>query len=101
MYVAGVMGKDPNNPDADPGGAADQTRQALRNVAHVLEAAGSGLDRVIRMTVYVSDIELWGEVNEAYGDVMGDHKPARAIVPVQSFNGGYSVEIVRTAALGG
>jgi 2-iminobutanoate/2-iminopropanoate deaminase len=101
VYVAGMLGKDPANPDADPGGAGEQTRTALHNVSTVLEAAGSSLNCVIRMMVYVSDIDSWGDVNEAYAEVMGDHKPARAIVPVKNFSGPYVVEIVATAALGG
>lgn len=100
VYVAGMLGHDPESPDADIGGAARQARQALKNVANVLEAAGSGLDCVVRMTIYVSDIAHWGDVNEVYAEVMGDHKPARAIVPVQRFRDPYVLEIVATAALG-
>ena len=101
VYVACMLGKDPATPDAPLGGAGEQTRTALRNVSTVLEAAGSSLNSVIRMTVFVSDIDYWGEVNEAYAEVMGDHKPARAIVPVKNFSDPYVVEIVATAALAG
>lgn len=101
VYVAGMLGIDPNDPDADVGDAKRQTRQALANVAAVLKAAGSDLGCVIRMTIFVSGAELWGPVNEVYAEVMGEHKPARAIVPVQKFKGDFVVEIVTTAALGG
>jgi len=101
VYVAGMLGIDPQNPDAHPGDAAQQTRQALANVSAVLEAAGSDLTRVVRMMVYVSGHDLWGDVNTAYAEAMGDHRPARAIVPVQSFREPFVVEIVATAALGG
>lgn len=70
-----------------------QTELALRNVEAVLHAAGSGLDRVMQMTIYVSDIELWGKVNEVYARVMGDHRPARAIVPVKDLHFGTKIEI--------
>lgn len=100
VYVAGMLGRDPSDPSLDPGGAAEQTRTALANVRTVLEAAGSGLDRVLRMTLYVSGIEHWGAVNEAYAEVMGDHRPARAIVPVKAFSDPFVVEIVATAAVG-
>ena len=100
VYVAGMLGHDPENPDADPGGPAEQARQALKNVDAVLREAGSDLDCVIRMMIYVSDAEHWGPVNEVYAEVMGDHKPARAIVPVDSFRDPYVLEIVATAALG-
>ena len=85
VYAAGMLGKDPQNPDGDPGDAAQQTRQALANLSAVLEAAGSNLECVVRMMIYVSGIEHWTAVNEAYAEVMGDHKPARAIVPVKNF----------------
>ena len=101
VYVAGMLGKDPENPDADPGDAAQQTRQAFANLAAVLEEAGSDLSHVVRTTCYVSGIEHWGTVNEVYAEVMGDHRPARAIVPVNNFVEPYVVEIVATAALGG
>jgi len=101
VYVAGMLGADPASPDAELGDAGAQTRQALANVAAVLDAAGSSLDRIVRMTIYVSDIAHWGDVNIAVAEVMGQHKPARAIVPVSAFRAPYVVEIVATAALGG
>ena len=101
VYVAGMLGIDPKNPEADPGDVGQQTRQALANVEAVLEAAGSDLGCVVRMMIYVSGHDLWGEVNRVYADVMGDHRPSRAIVPVQSFREPFVVEIVATAALGG
>ena len=52
------------------------------------------------MMIYVSGIEHWSAVNEVYAEVMGSHKPARAIVPVKSFMDPYVLEIVATAALG-
>jgi 2-iminobutanoate/2-iminopropanoate deaminase len=99
VYVAGQLPIDPGNPEAVPGDAAAQTRQALTNVSRILEAAGSGLDRVLQMTVYVSDVSLWGEVNRAYSEVMGDHRPARAVVPVSELHHGYLVEIQAIAAV--
>ena len=99
MYVAGVLGSDPANPDKDPGGVAQQTRQALRNVEAILLAAGSSLDKVVRMIVYASDMDMWAEVNAAYAEVMGDHRPSRAIVPVKNFKGPYVIEIVATAVV--
>lgn len=99
VYVAGQLGGDPVNPGAAPGDAATQTRQALANVAAILEAAGSALGHVLQTTVYVTDIGLWAEVNQAYAEVMGEHRPARAIVPIGPLRGGYVVEIQAIAAL--
>ena len=58
-----------------------------------MHAAGSRLDRVMQMTIYVSDMELWDAVNKTYARVMGDHRPARAIVPVKDLHFGTKIEI--------
>lgn len=76
-----------------------QTEQAMANVAAILRAAGSDLSRVLKMTIYVSDIELWGAVNQVYARVMGEHRPARAVVPVKDLHYGFQVEIEAVAAL--
>lgn len=99
VYVAGQLGKDPARPDAPPGTVEEQTERALRNVEAVLLAAGSGLAHVVQTTVYVSDASFWGRVNEVYARVMGDARPARAIVPVNEFRGGWQVEIAAVAAV--
>ena len=101
VFVAGQLGINPVNPKAPPGSIEEQTTQTLKNIEAILNAAGSGLDRVLSMTVFVSDIELWGAVNQVYARVMGDHKPARAVVPVKELHYGYQVEIQATAALKG
>lgn len=98
VYVAGQLPIDPENPKAPPGDAAQQARQALMNVGRILEAAGSGLDRVLQMTIYVSDVSHWAEVNRVYTEVLGEHRPARAVVPVGELHYGYLVEIQAIAA---
>lgn len=99
VYVAGQLGKDVARPDAPPGTLEEQTERALRNVEAVLAEAGSGLSRVLQMTVYVSDASFWGRVNDVYARVMGESRPARAIVPVNTFRGGWQIEIQAIAAV--
>ena len=99
VYVAGQLPIDPEDPDAERGSVGDQTRRVLANVAAILDAAGSGLDRVMQMTIYVSDISQWGEVNKVYAQVMGMHRPARAVVPVKDLHYGYALEVQAIAAL--
>jgi 2-iminobutanoate/2-iminopropanoate deaminase len=98
VFVAGQLAGDPAHPSAPPGDTEQQTERALRNVQAILEAAGSGLAHVLSMTVYVSDIAQWGRVNAAYARVMGDHRPARAVVPVNDLHHGYLIEIQAIAA---
>lgn len=99
VYVAGQLPIAPGSSDRTVGSMEQQTEQTLRNVEAVLQAAGSGLDKVLQMTIYVSDISLWGQVNVAYARIMGDHKPARAVVPVKDLHYGYQIEIQAIAAL--
>ncbi len=104
VYVAGQLPIDPavGRAAGRPlGSVGEQTERALRNVQAILEAAGSGLDRLLQVTVYVSDMAHWGEVNEAYARVLGAHRPARAVVPVKELHHGYAVEIQGIAALRG
>lgn len=80
------------------GSIEEQTELALRNVEAVLHAASSDLGHVLQMTIYVSDMELWGRVNETYARVMGGHRPARAMIPVKELHFGTQIEIQAIAA---
>lgn len=100
VFVAGQLPIVPGQREHRPGTATEQTEQTLRNVEAILRSAGSSLDRVVQMTIYVTDISLWGEVNAAYARVMGDHRPARAVVPVNGLHHGYVVEIQAIGAVG-
>lgn len=99
VYVAGQLAIDPNDPDAEPGDAGAQTRLIFKNIAAILDAAGSSLDRLLQVTIYVTDVSAWGAVNEAFAEALGDHRPTRAIVPVGPLNRGRDVEVVAIAAV--
>jgi 2-iminobutanoate/2-iminopropanoate deaminase len=101
VFVAGQLPTDPKDrSNRTVGSIEEQTERTLRNVEAILVAAGSGLDRVLQMTIYISDIGLWSGVNAAYARVMGAHKPARAVVPVKDLHYGYQIEIQAIAATG-
>jgi 2-iminobutanoate/2-iminopropanoate deaminase len=93
VFVAGQLAFVPGQKEHRPGSITEQTEQTMRNIESILKAAGSGLEKVVQMTIYVSDISLWGEVNTTYARIMGSHKPARAIVPVKELHHGYQIEI--------
>jgi 2-iminobutanoate/2-iminopropanoate deaminase len=99
VYVSGQLPVDPASGEKRLGSIEEQARQALENVAAILEAAGSGLDRVLKTTVYVSDIALWGRVNAVYAAFFGGHRPARAVVPTRELHYGFQVEIEAVAAV--
>ena len=98
VFVSGQLSIDPQTGEKKLGSIEEQTEQALRNVAEILKAAGSDLSRVLKMTVYVADINLWGAVNSVYARVMGEHRPARAVVPTGELHYGFLIEIEAIAA---
>ena len=100
VFVAGQLPIDPADPSRQVSTIEEQAEIALGNVAAILNAAGSGMDRVVQMTVYVSDVSLWGKVNAVYARVMGDHRPARAVVPTRELRHGLMIEIQAIAAVG-
>ena len=99
VYVSGQLPINPETGEKLLGPVEEQTEQVLRNVSEILRAAGSGLDRVLKMTVYVSDIALWSQVNAVYERVLGEHRPARAVVPTGELHYGFKIEIEAVAAL--
>lgn len=99
VFVAGQLPIVPGSASREVGSIEEQTRQVLSNVRAILEASGSGLDRVLQVTVYVTDMALWGRFNTVYAEVMGAHKPARAVVPVNPLHYGYNVEVQAIAAV--
>jgi len=98
IFVAGQLAIDPETGARLTGSIEEQTEQCLKNIGQILKAAGSDLTRVLKMTVYISDIELWSAVNAVYARVMGDHRPARAVVPVKELHYGFKIEIEAVAA---
>ena len=101
VYVSGQLPMDLVTRQPFTGSIEEQTELSLRNVEAVLHAAGSDLDHVLQMTIYVSDMELWGRVNETYARVMGEHRPARAMIPVKDLHFGTQIEIQAVAAVKG
>jgi len=99
VYISGQLPVDPLTGEKITGSIEDQTNQVLKNLSAILDASGSSLDRVLKVTVYISDISLWGKVNEVYSRVFGDHRPARAIVPTRELHFGFKIELEAIAAL--
>ncbi|MBK8878375.1 MAG: RidA family protein [Haliscomenobacter sp.] len=96
IFVAGQL---PIRPDGEKclGSIEEQTVVVLANLKSILEAADSSLEKVLKTTVYVADIELWGRVNAVYARVFGEHKPARAVVPVPELHYGFLIEVEAVA----
>ena len=99
LYISGQLPVDPEQPELFIDDYRKQAQQVLNNIDAVLKAAGASRSQVVRMTVYITDIALWPEINRVYGEFFGEHRPARTIVPVPCLHYGYSVEMDGTAEL--
>jgi 2-iminobutanoate/2-iminopropanoate deaminase len=93
VYTAGQVALDPETGELVGSDAASQADRALRNIAAILTAAGSSLDRVVRATVYLVDMDDFAAVNEVYAGYFGEEPPARACVEVSRLPVGARVEI--------
>ncbi|MDX1383604.1 MAG: Rid family detoxifying hydrolase [Thermoanaerobaculia bacterium] len=93
IYTSGQIGLDPTSGRLVEGGFEAQARQVLANLAAVLEAAGSGFDRVVKATIYVTDLADFAALNALYGEALGSHRPARSTVQVAALPLGAAVEI--------
>lgn len=77
-----------------------QCRQVFANLFAVLAAGGSAPDRVLKTTIFITDMADWPLCNTIYAELFGDHKPARSIVPVGPLHFGYGIEVEAVAARG-
>ena len=93
IFTSGQIPADPASGELVRGGIAEQTEQSLMNLSAVLEAAGSGLDQVIKTTCFLTDMADFAAFNAAYGKYFSDHKPARSTVAVKALPKGALVEI--------
>jgi 2-iminobutanoate/2-iminopropanoate deaminase len=92
VFVAGQVGLTPDGQLVE-GGIAEQTEQALLNLAAILEEAGSGIDRLVKTTVFLADFGDFGAMNEVYARHVGDRPPARSTVEVAGLPSAALVEI--------
>ncbi|KAJ3146394.1 hypothetical protein HDU89_006260 [Geranomyces variabilis] len=92
VYTSGCLAFD-SNMKLHTGSIADQTRLALKNLEAVLKASGSSLDKVIKTTVFLKNMDDFKEMNGAYAEVFGDARPARSTVEVSRLPADANVEI--------
>jgi 2-iminobutanoate/2-iminopropanoate deaminase len=93
VFVAGQVPVDPASGSLVDGGIREQTARAFENVSAILEAAGSGLDRLLKTTVFLANLDDFADMNEVYARYAGDRPPARSTVEVSRLPAGALVEI--------
>ena len=99
VYVSGQLPVVPVTGERILGTIEEQTLRVLNNIKAIVEAAGSDITRIVKVTVFISDIGHWGGVNTVYSEFFGSHKPARAIIPVKDLNHGFKLEIDAVAVI--
>jgi 2-iminobutanoate/2-iminopropanoate deaminase len=93
VYASGQIPIDPSTGELASGGIAEQTAQVLTNVSAVLEAAGLGLNDVVKTTVFLTDMADFADMNSVYAEYFAEPFPARSSVAVAGLPKGASVEI--------
>ena len=99
LYTAGQIALDPATGQIVPGDVTAQTERVMRNLSAVLESAGAAWTDVVKTTVYLMDMADFPRVNEVYGRMIGDARPARSTVQVSGLPRGVLVEIDAVALI--
>ena len=97
VFTAGQIGLDPATKQVVSGGIEAETRQVLNNLKHVLEAANSGLNYVVKTTVFLRDMADFPKMNAIYAEFFSENPPARSTVAVAALPMGVAVEIEAVA----
>ena len=97
MFTAGQIGLDPATAELVEGGIAAQTRQVLKNISQVLQAANSALDLVVKTTVFLKDMNDFAAMNAVYAEFFAETPPARSTVAVAALPKGALIEVEAVA----
>lgn len=96
LYISGQLPFIPQTREL-PDGIEAQTLQVLNNVENILVQAGSTIDKVLQVRIYIPDMIHWDKVNEVYAQFFGNHKPVRCVVPSRDLHYGALIEVEVTA----
>ena len=98
LFLSGQIGTRPGEMKLVPGGIQAETRQTMANIIAILEKYGSSKDKIVKCTIFLGNMDEWGEMNIAYLEALGDHRPARSALGASGLALGGSVEIECIAA---
>ena len=99
VFVSGQIGVDPATNAMVRGGIKEQTQRVLENLKAILEAGGTGLDKVVKVTAFIKESSAFKDMNEVYAAAFGNHKPARSTVVCDFARDDILVEIEAVATL--
>ena len=99
IFTSGQLHIDPETSQLVEGDIKDLARLALNNVKEVLKAGGASIEDVVKVSVFVQDIDQFGAINEVYAEFFDEHKPARSLVEVAKLPLGGQIEIEAIASI--
>ena len=99
IFTSGQLPMDPTTGELVNTDIKSEARQSLNNVKSVLEEAGATLNEVVKVTVFIKDMNQFGDINEVYGEFFNEHKPARSTVEVARLPKDANVEIEAVAII--
>lgn len=100
VYVSGQLPLDEKG-EAQLGSIEEQTILCMKNIETILKVCGTNLNHILKVSVFIADISQWSSFNETFAKIMGDHRPARIVVPCNLLNRGCGIEIDCIAAIPG
>jgi 2-iminobutanoate/2-iminopropanoate deaminase len=92
IFVSGQLPLDANG-EAQLGTIEEQTALCMKNIETILKTSNSDLNHILKTSVFIADISNWAKFNETYSKIMGEHRPARVVVPCGTLNRGCAIEI--------
>ncbi len=101
IFVSGLLPLIPEQGQFIPEGIIAQTEQIFKNLSAILQAADSDIHNLVSVQIFVSSIELWQDVNAIYKKILGEHKPARVVIPCGPLHYGALLEISAVAEKAG
>lgn len=98
VYISGQFSIDSETGEKKFGSMEEELKQILTNIDLILKEANSNKNKVLKVTVYINDLDQWGSVDQVYSDFFEEHTPARSIVAIPRLHYGFKVEIDVIAA---
>lgn len=92
IFLSGQFSVNPETGEKKFGTIEEETLQVLKNMDFILQSLGSSKEKVLKVTLYISDLSQWDNVNRVYGEFFGNHYPARTIAAVSQLHFGFQVE---------
>lgn len=98
VYLSGQFSIDPNTGEKKFGTMSEELKQVLSNIELILKEAGSCKEKVLKVNIYINDLDKWSTVDEIYSNFFAEHTPARTIIALPRLHFGFKVEVDVIAA---